>query len=824
MKRLQGSRYGAVAREEELKNRVARDFFGGYDCTRIIGHVDFSVYPRASRKLPVEPVPYLWAEAKKRITDLHRAITQLILTIGKERLFDTYLPPLYLGAFDAQKIAFIPYADIQAFFYRNDFNWKVTPSDHRSPEFQHVLSKVQETIDNRALIFNFDKDEAALRAFIQEAFQHGREESIQIKIDRNNFILIYHRWLEEVKPTIAIDWEAAKKNGIIDGDFYLADLISRDDETLLENLSVVLRKNHYELDRRLDSLGLITSKQALFKDGQEKYRTFWRRYERPPKEEYWDYIIQRRDLLVPQDVRERKGSFFTPKIWVELSQAYLASVLGENWQDEYYIWDCAAGTGNLLHGLTDKYRIWASTLDQQDVDTMHERIRNGANLLKDHVFQFDFLNDEWLPRSKGGKIPDNLYEILTDPKKQAHLLIYINPPYAEATTARTVSGTGRNKPGVATHHKAHKYLQPRIGNAANELFALFMGQIYENLPQCTLALFSKLKFVQGSNFRQFRDFFRAKYLGGFVVPAYTFDNVRGKFPIGFTIWDLKQKETIQQIACDVYDETGRFQGRKVFYGDLPESINKWIVRYRPPDKAPNPELVIGFLSNYPPDFQNQNKVFIQTHPTVRSGAIPITADNLIPVCVYFAVRHCIRATWLNDRDQFLYPQVGWEKDREFQADCVIFTLFHGQNKISAKDGKNHWIPFREAEVGAKAGYKSDFMVRFLEGEWEDNPSGELWAGECKAFRVLDHRSSAAEAVYEAGKALWRHYHAQPDAKPDASLYDIRACFQGRDEQGKVKTTSADSTYRHLNQLLKKALATLAEKIADKAYEYAFLRR
>jgi len=29
---------------------------------------------------------------------------------------------------------------------------------------------------------------------------------------------------------------------------------------------------------------------------------------------------------VPQDVRERKGSFFTPEIWVELSQKYIADI------------------------------------------------------------------------------------------------------------------------------------------------------------------------------------------------------------------------------------------------------------------------------------------------------------------------------------------------------------------------------------------------------------------------------------------------------------------------------------------------------------------
>ena len=92
--------------------------------------------------------------------------------------------------------------------------------------------------------------------------------------------------------------------------------------------------------------GAMSFESVDFNDNQVSHTQFWNRYDRPPRREYWDYIVARRDLLVPQDVRERKGSFFTPKRWVELSQQYLAAELGEDWQDEYYVWDCAAGTGN----------------------------------------------------------------------------------------------------------------------------------------------------------------------------------------------------------------------------------------------------------------------------------------------------------------------------------------------------------------------------------------------------------------------------------------------------------------------------------------------
>jgi hypothetical protein len=319
-----------------------------------------------------------------------------------------------------------------------------------------------------------------------------------------------------------------QKSGIIDGDFYLADLLSIENESLKEKLYVLLKKDHYELDRKIDELGLFSSRSTTFNDGQKAHNQFWNKYERPPREEYWDYIVERRDLLVPQDVRERKGSFFTPQMWVELSQKYLTDALGEDWQDEYYIWDCAAGTGNLLTGLTNKYNIWASTLDTQDVEVMKDRIKNGANLLEDHVFQFDFLNDEFT------KLPKPLQDIINNPEKRRKLVIYINPPYAEAAQY------GSSKCGVSST-KTYIEFKNTISFAVNELFSQFFARVYKQIPNCKLASFSTLKYITASNFEKFRDYFHAEYLNGFVCRASSFDNVKGMFPIGFLIWNLENK-------------------------------------------------------------------------------------------------------------------------------------------------------------------------------------------------------------------------------------------------------------------------------------------
>jgi hypothetical protein len=471
--------------EEEIKNKVAQHFFSKFDCTRILGKIDFAVKPKttvkALRTTPLQDEQYLlWAEAKQKPTDILIMLTQLVLTIGKARTFDEILPPQFLGCYDNEKIAFVPYHEVQNIFYQNDFNWNVTPSNHETKEFRQVYEQIKKIIDNdipwETYIFDFERDEKDLHRFIRENFDTANKGVCplagvnKLRIDKNNFIIIYNKWLETVKPSIQVNWDIAKKNGIIDGDFYLADLLSEENRTLKDKLFVLLKSNYYEANRRIDESGMFASSQVYFTDNQKAHTQFWNKYERPPREEYWDYIVERRDLLVPQDVRERKGSFFTPQIWVELSQRYIADTLGEDWQDEYYVWDCAAGTGNLLNGLTNKYNIWASTLDRQDVDVMHDRIENGANLLHDHVFQFDFLNDSF------DKLPAGLKKIIDSPLARKKLVIFINPPYAEASNKKTLKGGIEGNRGVEQSETNKKYAKI-LGQGNAELFAQFFTRI-----------------------------------------------------------------------------------------------------------------------------------------------------------------------------------------------------------------------------------------------------------------------------------------------------------------------------------------------------------
>lgn len=530
-----------------------------------------------------------------------------------------------------------------------------------------------------------------------------------------------------------------------------------------------------------------------------------------------DFCVAMHQSEKELDVRERKGSFFTPQIWVELSQKYLTDTFGKDWQDEYYVWDCAAGTGNLLTGLTNKYNIWASTLDKQDVEVMRDRIKNGANLLESHIFQFDFLNDDF------SKLPKPLQNIINNPEKRKKLIVYINPPYVEA------SSYGKNSvPLVANETKIFNQYKASIGSEAlSELFAQFFIRIYKEIPNCLLASFSTPKFITSEKFIRYRRNFKAGFLKGFVCNANTFDNVKGHFPIAFLIWDLSKKNEIKQISTTIYnaDKTLNFYkkvGTKNFDTSVNTSITSWRSSIYLFGNKP-----IGYMIIVGPSMQSNNNTFYTNHPAKsyikKSMVANIEVGNLIEMAVYFAIRHSINTTWLNNKDIFLYPKSDWVKDNFFKTNCLTYMLFSNYSDISSKYGTNHWIPFTEYEVNSREKFESNFMSKFINGKLKIEENADLYNGKRTKITEKLKFSETAKYVFDSGRELWKYYHAQPNGNVNASLYDIREYFQGRDSRGKMKNKSNDETYTKLITELREKLKLLAQKIEPKVYEYGFLK-
>lgn len=832
------NKYDLNIPEEQLKNQVKDDFFAIFDTSKIIKNIDFSIAVKSENMQQGEiyEMPFLlFAEAKRgNKSNIIESFVQLILTMGNnsingDKIYTIYSPE-FLCAFDAEKIAFIPYEKVKHIFYKSDFDWKITPSNHKTKAFKELQNIIQPLLENEKLQFNYLLDEAELKDFISKNLVVNSKNKLY-QITKNNFTDIYYKWRLKVLPTILVNWEEERKKGIIDADFYLADLISTNNESIRKDLFVVLKQDHYEYNKTKikNFLGLY---QAEFNDKQKAHKEFWNKYKRPPEENIQQHIIERRDLLVLPDIRERKGSFFTPQIWREKAQEYLAKTFGENWQSEYYIWDCAAGTGNLLVGLTEKQRIFASTLDKADVDIIKEL----GNIPHNHAFQFDFLNDDF----NSEKVPAKLKNILNDEKQRKKLIIFINPPYAEAGNKKDL---GDNKTNVSNLFNTHEKYLEILGKSSREYFVQFFIRIYKEIPDCILASFSTLKYVNSQNFKKFREVFKAQFLKGFICPAYTFDNVKGKFPIGFLIWDLSKKKNIKSVKVDIIDVVRKKKqiigykknGTKNFYSNKVKTINKWFKNYVDNDSL---EFSLGFMCCKGTDFQNNNFCNIDFEHCLKGVGnakgitkAMITESNLIQSSIYFAVRHCIKATWINDRDQFLYPKKGWENDFTFHGDCLIFSLFHGQNKISSEQGENNFIPFNYDEMNCKNAPDSDFMVQYLKdfqkGKYQITTPTNLEKNSKNLVEKSNLKiefSAQAKDVLNAGKNLFKYYHEQTNSEfPNASLYDIKKYFQGVSAKtGRVNSKSNNEKYNDLLETLKDALQILAQNIEIKVYEYEFL--
>ncbi|GAA8959464.1 hypothetical protein HpSP29_14850 [Helicobacter pylori] len=393
-----------------------------------------------------------------------------------------------------------------------------------------------------------------------------------------------------------------------------------------------------------------------------------------------------------------------------------------------------------------------------------------------------------------------------------------------------MSGTGEHKAKVARNNKTHETYKDFLGSGSNELFAQFFMRIYKELNGCIMASFSKLKYLNSSNFKKFREVFKAKFLEGFMVPADSFDNVKGQFPIGFLVWDTATPplKPTNAINLEVFDSLGEFLGYKNIH-----SCNKvlFLADYLQKFQPKKRDTIFGYLDPGRNSFQHQNLVHISVIDKSQQSHVkyfPIIATTILLVSVFFSIRHCIKATWQNDRDQFYAPyDDAFQDDSEFKNNCLTFMLFHTQNRITTTQGTNHFIPFSETEVNAKERYSSHALLDFLKGGIKEE-GDSLFLNAKKENKPLEFSQSASR-VLDAGKEIYHHYHKQASTdrlyNTNASLYDIKEFFQGRNAQGKLNlpAKAKDEHYKQLYANLQDALKDLAKEIQPKVYEYGFLR-
>ncbi|HRI26251.1 MAG TPA: hypothetical protein PLZ45_16350 [Ferruginibacter sp.] len=755
----------------------------------------------------------IWFEAKEGYKhSSYQMFTQLLHYVQQALDNGEEVPP-FLCVIDTRKAALMKTADALPLLNnkKQPIKWGKSASGYT----QEALDVVSAYIGTYLVSFKIETHEEEFINTIKNAIKSG--DIIRTQITPDNLKQVFDKWVlmigNEIKGVAADDYAL----------LFFADIMSDGMVSTHKDLPAeLLHKGGapvFSLGGKIYELG-----------NKEGYRQFWAIYHRPPKEEYRNYLLERRDSLIPLDERSFKGAYYTPLHVVDKAYDKLTETLGKNWQEKYIVWDMCCGVGNLEVKHSNPRNIYMSTLDQADVDVM----KATRTCVAATRFQYDYLNDDITDDGKidyslTNKLPESLRKAIAEGKK---ILVLINPPYAES--GDTLGSIAKSEVATTSIVKSMK----DYGYATRELFTQFLARIAQEIPTAIVAMFSTLKYFNAPNFEKFRNIWRAEYLGGFVVHNQAFDGLNGDFPIGFLIWKTNQNvvkdQQVAEISVEVLDKKAQPIGEKRFYNSSKSiSLNLWINRPKPNDTYVVPlknavypavktidvrgkywsDGALGQMLCDSNDLQHAGqRTAILSSGYCSPGAFYINPENLWQVAIIFSVRRLVKPTWLNDRDQFLQPTAPLTD--EFKNDCLVWMLFNGSNLTASANnlewnGKqwsivNHFIPFTEEEVNAPDRFESDFMVRYMAG---------------KTF------SAEAQAVLAEGRKLWQAYFAHTDVhsvreelklnRPDVGWYQVRKALQDR---------NASSDFAPVNfKPFEEAYKALTEKLQPQVYELGFLK-
>ncbi|MDZ4844584.1 MAG: hypothetical protein SH857_03440 [Chitinophagales bacterium] len=519
----------------------------------------------------------------------------------------------------------------------------------------------------------------------------------------------------------------------------------------------------------------------------------------------------------------------------------MGEALGKKWykSGKYRIWDMAAGTGNLEYHLpAEAYKyLYLSTLHGSEADHLKKVFPNAT------CFQYDYLNDdveylfnkEKLPFAPNWKLPKKLRDELADPS--ITWLVHINPPFA---TAQVGGAKGESKKGVSKTKVEILMDNEETGHVKRELFAQFMFRIVHELPKKTyLGMFSKLKYLNAPDSIEYRDkFFNYKFKKGFLFKSTTFHGVKGKYPIGYLIWNLSKPRESKSVEIDIANEEAQTIGVKhLRLIEKEDVLNNWFERPQNSKDFILPPLsngitvkhcnadtrhrarpdFLGSLCSNGNDFQHAKYVVILSSPNASAGAFSVIKENFEKALTLHAVKKIPKQTWLNDRNQFLIPHT--EPSKEFLNDCIVWSLFSGSNETTALKNvsylgntyqiKNNFFPFKIEKVKRWEIKDADFRQQLTKDE---NRYVANWLSKnvfsAEAQEVLEK----AEAVYKLFYASLNHMatHKWKIETWDAGWYQIRRCL--------AEHNLATDELKELS----KANETLAAKILPQIEEYGFL--
>ena len=252
---------------------------------------------------------------------------------------------------------------------------------------------------------------------------------------------------------------------------------------------------------------------------KDKFKAFFEHFSRKNTPREKEVLTSMVDRLVEDTTRRKQGEFFTPTIWVDKAHEYITSVYGENWKEEYVVWDPAWGTGNLTRDYKFK-ELYVSTLNQSDIDTANQ-MRYNPEAVK---FQYDFLNDDY------EKLPEGLRKAIEEGRK---IIVLMNPPYGRANEGGRTSTIQK---GSADTVVGTQMKNDKIGGCSAQLYSQFLYRI-NKMGIKNICFFSTTKVLTGVSFNKLREKIEgsSEFKGGFIIDASEFADVKS-WALSFSIF------------------------------------------------------------------------------------------------------------------------------------------------------------------------------------------------------------------------------------------------------------------------------------------------
>ncbi|WP_017416620.1 hypothetical protein [Clostridium tunisiense] len=758
-----------------------------------------------------------------------KVIVQALYYIKKFQINDQKLPNIILIG-DKDEV-FLVTDNIINKYIDEEVDWSLVPSKASMKNIRLVLKMVK---DDTIIPFVFHIDEKF---------------SFQTIINQINEIT------NGLKTYVAI----TEKNISSVFDYFIINVIRNYRQYNTNDLvrifiTLMTNPNKTYLHTKKKNILILQDKSEIFING-DRFTSFFEYFKKDytPKEK--DKFTEIADRLLEDTSRRKNGEFYTPTSWVSEAHEMISRTLGDKWKDEYVVWDCAWGTGNLTRDYYFK-NLYCSTLHKSDLE-IGERYNKSAV-----KFQYDFLNDDINLLENNYlltdhiKMPINLLESLHQNKP---IVFFINPPYGAAGTMKT---DGSSKKDICKTKTNRIMKNDKIGSCSQQLFAQFLYKILlfkakYNLDNVVICLFSSPIFMTGSSFKKFREKFltQFEYRSGMLFSADEFDDVSKGWGVSFNIWTSGKTSNknifiheLKQLSHDVslgINKIINLGNKKVYNIDGSKSFSDWIkedINYKTYD-APllSSALVIkehgygklvkealGYYVNSGNSiYDNNGDVFIVSGCSSRGHGISILPNNFNRVMANFASRKCMTgeySNWKNNKDEYYAPNTGDKRYKEWNSDAIIYSLFNTSSNQSSlrniKYKENLW------NIQNEFFFMSNDHMLDLANKYTND---ELYI-DAKSFRTDRYAYKIISEIklsYEASIVL------------NKARYLVEKSFQFRDimneEHPEYFLNTWDAGWYQIKLILKKYLKEdlsdfnylykiLEQKLRSQIYDLGILRR